>query len=331
MKHLTIVVPDGYPNLVSIVGAYMILTRAESYWQSMGNKSIFNIELAGISQKVGVYEGLFSIYPKRNISQIEKTDLIVIPALLPQNGFSPEIKKNKTLVSWINKQYKNGAEIASICTGIFILASTGLVNGKSCSTHWAVVNDFKEIFPKVNLVPDKIITYQDGIYTSGGAFSFLNFLLYLIEKYYDRCTAIYCAKVFEIDMSRESQSQFSVFRGQKNHPDEEIKKAQIYIEKNFQEKISIEKLADKYAIGRRNFDRRFKKATGNTPIEYLQRVKIEAAKKDFETTRKSITEVMYEVGYSDFKAFRTTFKKITGLSPIEYRNKFNKDKIVEMI
>ena len=231
---------------------------------------------------------------------------------------------------WLIEQYKNGAEIASICTGAFLLASTGLIDGKSCSTHWLVANLFRQMFPEINLVPDKLITYEQGIYTSGGAFSFLNFLMYLVEKYYDRQTAIFCSKVFEIDLDRDSQSPFMVFSGQKNHDDEPIKKAQLFIESNFYDKISVDDLASRFSVGRRNFDRRFKKATGNSPVEYLQRVKIEAAKKSFETTRKSIKEVMFDVGYSDFKAFRVIFKKITGLSPLEYRNRYNKDAVIEI-
>lgn len=180
------------------------------------------------------------------------------------------------------------------------------------------------MFPGINLVIEKIITYEKGIYTSGGAFSFLNFLLYLVEKYYDRQTAVYCSKIFEIDMDRISQSPFSVFRGQKQHQDEEIKKAQLFLENNFNKKISFENLASDLAIGRRNFDRRFKKATGNTPAKYFLRIKIEAAKKNFESSSNSVKEVMFNVGYSDFKAFRNAFRKITGLSPTEYRKKFNK-------
>ncbi|MDF1613237.1 GlxA family transcriptional regulator [Stygiobacter electus] len=176
----------------------------------------------------------------------------------------------------------------------------------------------------MNLVPEKIITDEDGICTSGGAFSFLNYVLYLVEKYYNRQTAIYCSKIFEIDIDRMSQLPFIIFSGQKNHGDEVIKKAQHFIENNFNEKITFETLAADYAISRRNFDRRFKRATGNTPAEYLQRVKIEAAKKSFETTAKSVKEVMFEVGYTDSNAFRCAFKRITGLSPIQYRNKYNK-------
>ena len=149
----------------------------------------------------------------------------------------------------------------------------------------------------------------------------------MIEKYYDRQTAIFCAKVFQIDIDRQSQSAFAIFSGQKSHDDDMVQKAQAYIEKNIHEKISIEHLSVQFSAGRRNFDRRFIKATGNTPLEYAQRVKIESAKKAFENTRKTVNEVMYDVGYTDPKAFRTTFKKITGLSPVEYRSKYNKEAV----
>lgn len=164
-----------------------------------------------------------------------------------------------------------------------------------------------------------------GIYTNGGAYSFLNLIIYLIEKYFDRQTAIFCSKVFQIEMDRNSQSEFVIFNGQKLHNDEIIKQAQAFIESNIRDKISMEELASRFAIGRRNFDRRFIKATGNTPVEYMQRVKVESAKKAFESSRKTINEVMYEVGYSDVKAFREVFRKITGISPLEYKARYNRE------
>jgi transcriptional regulator GlxA family with amidase domain len=177
----------------------------------------------------------------------------------------------------------------------------------------------------VNLQPDKLITDENGIYTNGGAFSFLNLVIYLIEKYYDRPTAIFCAKVFQIEMDRKSQSAFIIFKGQKQHGDEMVQRAQAYIEGNLQERISGEQLSSMFSIGRRSFDRRFIKATGNTPLEYLQRVKIESAKKALETSRKTVNEVMYGAGYSDAKAFREVFRKITGMSPVEYKGRYNKE------
>ena len=326
MKHLTIIVPEGENNLSSIVGTYKIFTRANEYWKASGRNELFKIELAGISDEVEFYGGLFAVRPQTHISSIKRTNLIVIPSL--NHNYQQAVKGNQLLIDWVANQYKEGAEIASICTGAFMLASSGLLDGRACSTHWAAADNFRTMFPKVNLQPDKLITDENGIYTNGGAYSFLNLVLYLVEKYFDRQAAIFCSKVFQIEMDRQSQSAFTIFTGQKLHGDEMVKQAQAYLESNLQEKISIEQLSSKFAVGRRNFDRRFIKATGNTPIEYSQRVKIESAKKAFETSRKTINEVMYEVGYSDLKAFREVFRKITGMSPLEYRMRYNKEAVV---
>ena len=323
MQHITILVPDGRGNnLSSIIGAYKIFSKANEYWKLNGKRGLYKIELAGVSKTVEYYDGLFTVRPHTNISGIDRTNLIIIPSL--NHDYAKTLTHNRLLNDWIVQQYKLGAEVASICTGAFLLASSGLLDGKNCSTHWAAANNFREMFPKVNLQEDKLITDENGIYTNGGAYSFLNLILYLVEKYYDRKTAIYCSKVFQIEIDRFSQSAFIIFSGQKAHEDEIVRKAQAYIESKVDEKISVEQLSSRFAVGRRNFDRRFIKATGNTPLQYTQRVKIEAAKKAFETSRKTISEVMYEVGYSDLKAFRDVFRKITGISPLEYKNKYNK-------
>lgn len=326
MKQLTILIPNGEGNnLSSIVGAYKIFSRANEYWVRNGNRQVFNVQLAGVSKKVSYYGGLFEVRPHIEISDLEKTDLIVIPSL--NHNYREGVKANQELINWMEKQYKNGAEIASICTGAFLLASTGVLDGKNCSTHWSAADDFSAMFPQVNLQTDRLITDENGIYTNGGAYSFLNLIIYLIEKYYDRKTAIFCAKVFQIEMDRNQQSEFAIFTGQKTHGDELVQQAQSYIECNLRERITIEELSSKLNVGRRNFDRRFIKATGNTPVEYAQRVKVEAAKKAFEINRKTINEVMYEVGYTDVKAFREVFKKITGMSPLAYKEKYYKDAI----
>jgi transcriptional regulator GlxA family with amidase domain len=326
MKHLAILVPDGQTNLstvASIVGAYEIFIRANAFWKDSGKKELFKIELAGISKKADFYDGLFSVKPQVNISAIQKTNLIIVPSLA--RDYQKAMKGNKQVVEWIEKQYKGGAEVASMCTGTFMLAAAGLLDGKNCSTHWSAANTFRNMFPDVKLQTDQLITDENGIYTNGGAYSFLNLVIYLVEKYYDRHTAIYCAKIFQIEIDRQNQSAFTIFTGQKSHSDEVVKKAQAYIENNLHEKISVEELSSRFAVGRRNFDRRFIKATGNTPVEYSQRVKIESAKKSLETSRKTINEVMYDVGYSDIKAFREVFRKITGMSPLQYRGKYNKE------
>jgi transcriptional regulator GlxA family with amidase domain len=326
MKHITILIPNGHTNLSTmacIIGAYEILVRANDYWQENGKQSLYEIEMAGVSPNTKFMQGLLNLKTQKHVSAVKKTDLIIIPSMV--FDYDENNKENLELVDWVMRSYRNGCEIASMCSGAFMLASTGLLDGKKCSTHWCFADVFKKRFPKVDLQVEKLITDEHRIYTNGGGYSFLNLMIYLVEKYYDRQTAIYCSKIFQIEMDRQSQSAFVIFTGQKQHGDEMIKKAQAYIESKIHEKISIETLSSRFSVGRRSFDRRFIKATGNTPVEYTQRAKIESAKKAFETTRKTIHEVMYEVGYSDTKAFREVFRKITGMSPLEYRGRYNKE------
>lgn len=327
MKHLVILVPEGEANnLSSIVGAYKIFTRANQFRSAQGKAEVFRVQLAGISEEISYYDGLFSVRPQMLVSDIHRSDLVIIPSL--NHNYEQALARNQSLLSWLREQQRQGAAIASICTGAFLLASAGLLDGRSCSTHWSAADAFRSRFPEVQLQADRLITDEQGIYTNGGAYSFLNLIIYLVEKYYDRETAIYCAKVFQIGMDRQSQSEFIIFRGQKQHNDDMVHEAQNYIENHLDEKISVEALSARFLAGRRNFDRRFIKATGNTPLEYAQRVKMEAAKKAFESSRKTINEVMYEVGYSDTKAFRQVFRKITGMSPLEYRSRYNREAAV---
>ncbi len=320
MKHISILVPKG-AILGSVEGPRLLLSQVNNLLSSKGISPLFKIELIGLTKETPLSGGLFTAHSDHTLDEIRKTDLIIIPAI--DGDLKNAIEENKAFIPWITDRYKQGSEIASLCLGAFLLASTGLLNGKKCATHWAFENQFREMFPDVNLVPEKVIIDEKGIYSSGGAYSYLNLILYLIEKYAGRELAILCSKIFAIEIERNSQSAFNIFQGQKEHGDEPIKTAQEFIESNFSEKITVDQLASRLALGRRNMERRFKKATSNTVVEYIQRVKVEAAKKGFETSRKNLNDVMMDVGYSDIKAFRTVFKRITGLSPVEYKNKYN--------
>jgi transcriptional regulator GlxA family with amidase domain len=327
MKHVSILVPQGPCILSSVIGAYKVFTTVNQTLTNKGKSAPFKVQLVGISKETLLYDGLFAVRPEILLNDVSKTDLIVIPAL--QGDIPTSLKMNYAYVPWITDQYKQGAEVASLCTGAFLLASTGLLKGKKCSTHWIAADAFRQAFPDVKLQPEKIMTDEMGMYSSGGAYSFLNLMIYLVEKFCGREMAVYCSKLLEIEIERKSQSPFAIFIGQKDHEDEPIKKAQLFMENNVGDKLSVDQLSEMFAISRRNFERRFKKATSNTPVEYLQRVKIEAAKKSLESSCENINEVMYSVGYSDSKAFRTMFKKITGLSPVSYRNKYNREMAVK--
>jgi transcriptional regulator GlxA family with amidase domain len=322
MKNVAILVPET-AVIEAVADPRYMFTAINEFLKSAGNSPLFNVQLVGLTKDVKVADGLFSIHTDATLSNAQKPHLIIIPAV--SGNLENAIKLNQDFLPWINKQYKNGSEVASLCLGAFILASTGLLNGKTCSTHWLFANEFRAMFPEIDLVDNKVITDQNGLYSSGGANSYWNLLLHLVEKYTNRELAILASKFFVLDIDRNSQSPFAIFKGQKVHNDSEVKQAQEHIEGNFQEKITVDFLADKYNIGRRTFERRFKKATHNSVVEYMQRVKIEAAKKRLEIGRSTVNEVMYDVGYTDIKAFRDVFKKVTGMSPIDYRTKYNKE------
>lgn len=322
MKHISIIIPEGDLSISNIEGTHQIFSEVNNFLIRSDRPPLFNIQLVGLKKETRIKKNMFSIYTDALINEIKKTDLIIIPAI--QSDMKKALAANEQFIPWLIKHYKNGSEIASLCIGSFLLASTGLLNGKKCATHWIAANDFRQMFPEVILVPDQVLTIEDGIYTSGGAYSSLNLVLYLIEKYAGRDMAILCSKVFQIEIERNSQSPFMIFNAQKNHEDDVIKNVQLYIEKNYEERISVDNLAIMFGVSRRNLERRFRKVTFNSIVEYIQRVRIEAAKMTLEKTRENVNEAMYKVGYTDTKAFRTTFKRITGLSPIQYRNKYHR-------
>jgi transcriptional regulator GlxA family with amidase domain len=326
MKHISVIVPTGKSIVDTIIAPYNMFKMANSHFKRLNGlvEDPFKIDLVGLTKEPVIYQGLFSVQPTATIHDVTKSDLIIISPI--SGDMDKEIKNNMEFVNWIKAQrIENDSEIASLCKGAFLLAETGLVNGKFCTTHWTAHDIFQRKYPEVKLIPEKIICEDNGIYSSGGAYSILNFTLYLIERYFGRETAIWCSKISEIEFDRISQSEFIIFRGQKDHSDESIKEAQLHIEKNYQDKLKVDEIAQMVHLNAKSFLRRFKKATSNTPLEYIQRVKIEAAKKKLESSTESILEIMYGIGYNDDKAFRNTFRKYSGLSPKEYQRKYNRE------
>lgn len=321
MKKVVILLLRG-ANLSSIENPSQGFEEANHYLRQRDRKPVFDIQLAAIEKAVQLNNGLYNVQAQLLVEDIKQADLILIPAI--QEPLEHHVQENAILIPWLRNQYAGGAEIASLCLGAFLLAGTGLLDHKNCVTHWKAANAFIKSFPRVNLVADKILTDEKGLYTSSGAYSASNLVLYLIEKYAGREVTIYCSKFFQIDIQRSSQSPFIIFSGMKDHNDDAIKEVQEYIEKNYEDKLPVDTLCERISMGRRTFERRFKKATTNTVVEYIQKVKIEAAKKFLEQGRKTIQETMYEVGYNDVKAFRDVFKKITGMTPVDYKLKYEK-------
>jgi transcriptional regulator GlxA family with amidase domain len=314
MYQIVFLVPEGLKNWSSITAISEILIWADDHWKSDGNKSILKVQVAG-SDVPRQTDSLHEV----SIKQIKKADLIIIPSLSKQ--YREILQKDQHLVTWLSNQYNKGAEIASVCTGAFLLAASGLVDGMPCATHWEAADELKKMFPKVTVTMD-VLTKANGIYTNAGGYSFLNLALFLVEKYFGRGTAILCSKMFQIDIGRRSQRPFAIFHAQKQHGDPLVLKAQEFLEAEVTSKIQFDELCKNLAISRRNFDRRFVKATGSTPLEYVQKLRIELAKIDLEETNKSLSEVIWDCGYTDEKSFKELFKRLVGISPLNYKDQY---------
>jgi len=320
MKNISLLVYEDM-ILSCISGVLDIFNAVNRFLTETGKDPAFRIEMVGLKPEMPI-PLLPGLVPYKTLKEVTQTDLAIVPAF---NGSPDDIlTKNKAFLGWLPVMREAGAEIASLCFGSYFLAEAGLLDGKSCTSHWMAIEDMQSRYPKVEVLADKVITDEDGIYSSGGAFSSLNLVLYLVEKNCGREVSIWASKMFSIDLDRVTQSHFAVFQGQHRHDDEEILRAQQYIEQNYHLPITIEQIAEQTYMSKRNFVRRFKSATQNTPIEYLQRVKVESAKKALEKNNENISSLMYDAGYNDIKTFRKVFKRFTGLTPQDYRNKYSR-------
>lgn len=310
-------------TVASIADCRYVFNMVNRFLAEKGRDPLFHIQLVGNDPEVTYHDGLFRIKPDKQPYEVIDNDLIIIPALT--GAMLNAVRLNAAYIDWIIAQYKRGVEVASLCSGVFMLAFSGLLKGKQCTTHWQYANELRHFYPSIDVVDERVITDQHGLYSSAGSNAYWNLLLHLVEKYAGREMAIYAAKYFVVDIDRNFQSPFIVFNGLKDHADDTIKSVQEYIEQHYDERFTVEQLADKFNIGRRTFERRFKKATRNTVAEYIQRVKMEAAKKQLEIGRKSIQEVMMDSGYQDVQTFREIFKRITGMTPVDYKDKYSQE------
>jgi transcriptional regulator GlxA family with amidase domain len=320
MIQLGVLLTNGY-RLLSVAAILDVFESVNRFYINDGKEPAFNISLFR-ADEAHAKNGLeFNGYPIQSIYLAPKQNLIFIPAF-GKADIVNAIRENHNYIPWLQQQYKAGAELACVCTGAFLLGATGLLNGRPATTHVDACNEFATAFPNVKLQADKVVTGEGGLYTSGGSTSSFHLMLHLLQKYCGKDIAARIAKLFSIDMDREHQAYFSTFSPLQSHNDELVAMAQQSIETSYHNTGTIEELIKEIPGSRRNIARRFKQVTGMTPIEYLQKTRIEAAKKLLIETNQQMTEVMINSGYSDPKAFRKIFRKTVGMTPTGYREKF---------
>ncbi len=309
---------------ISIIGPLEMIRTINGLHTEQEMRPFFDIKLLGIHHKHVHLDSNISFYCDHLIEEDIDLDIILVPAIYGRD-MDKILDKLVPAQKWLVDQHRKGVKIAGMCTGTALIAAAGLLDGSSATSHWMAQNYLKEKYPKVAFMPDEIVIDKGSIITSGGAFSSLYLILYLVNKFLGKAYTIKLSKIFSIDMDRSSQSYFvdDHIYLRMTHQDIEIKESQELIIKNYNSpNLNLEFLANKIPTSKRNYIRRFKKATNTTPIKYIQQIKINFAKKALETSNKSLNEIMYDVGYQDSKSFRVLFKKITGLTPTDYRKKF---------
>lgn len=317
----------AYPScsIWGTIGSYEILQKAvfmaKSHPGVFKEKVIPEITLVSgsrVKEVVGCHG--IKITCNATIYDNLKEDLIIVSAF--EINYQKIIDENRTLIEWLKAKINDGVEVATVCTGAVLLAETGLLDGKPATTHWLIADVFKSRYPKINLEQDRMILDHQGFYMSGGATAFQNLMLYLVEKFMSKSLSITLSKILLIDINREKQSAYAIFSGQKKHGDNIILNLQANIEKKVFDKITLNDLTKESNLTQRTLLRRFKKATGNTPFEYIQRVKVEEAKNLLESERISFEEIAFKVCYEDVNAFRKIFRRFVGLSPMQYRSRY---------
>ena len=261
------------------------------------------------------------IVPDGAMQEVEQADLIVVSSIL---DIERTLQVQSEVVDWLRDRHAQGASIATICSGAFVLAETGLLDGKTATTHWAFADRFKRRYPRVNLKPERLITDEGDLFCSGGYNAGVDLSLYLVEKYCGHEVALQSSKSMISEMGRTSQAPYAVWHHRKDHHDRQVLAAQEWIEANFDKNFTYDHLARRNGMSRRTMERRFKNVTGETPLAYQQSIRVEAAKRILEKTNTSFEEITWQVGYEDSSTFRKVFCKQTGLVPTEYRKKFQR-------
>ena len=328
MPKITLIAYDQcmLSGIASLMDAFSIANSWHAHYGKGGDSQaikpdpLFETEIVTLYGRSVLAEGGIPVAPHRAMEDVESTDLILIPPHLFGVRHRPE--EIRDMLDWLVFHHQANVRIGALCTGAFILAMTGLLDDRVATTNWQVAKRFRRQFPQVHLKPERILTEDGGLICSGAVTAMYNLALYVMDIFGSPELVRACSKALLVDPSRTSQAPYMAATFWKSHGDKEILLAQEWMEEAFRENISMEDAARYVGLSSRHFKRRFKKATNETPLNYLQQIRLEAAKKCLESTTDNIDEITRQVGYEDASTFRRLFKKYTALSPREYRDKF---------
>jgi len=319
---VTIVILDnGYTS--TAIGPLEVFYSAGRLMQFLlGNpeQPRFNVRVASIDGNpiTSVYG--ISIVPHCGIEDVRQTDLVLITA--SHSCLLERFAASSPIVQWLRAAHESGSYLAGVCSGVALIAETGLLDNHRATTHWGVAEQYRKRYPKVRWQPEHFVTEDGGLFCGGGVYAAMDLSLYIVEKFCGHEIALECAKSLMVAPPRNLQSGYAVAQLSRPHDDEKVKKIEQLLQSRFDKEISMEAVAAEHAMSPRNLLRRFKAATGHLPGEYLQILRISAARQLLERGRAPVQKVAATVGYEDSSYFRGIFKRHTGMTPSEYRNRF---------
>ncbi len=321
MKKITLVVIESaVASTVSI--PLDIFFQVDWFWNQIkenGQIPRFQVELVTMDGRPIRCHNQITFHPQRSISEIEETDVIMVPVV--GSNIVPLLAAHQPICDWLKAHHQKGAVVTGIGTGVFLLAEAGILDGRTATTHWFFVEKFRKMYPHIRLKPERLIIEEENTISSGGNSTY-DLPLYLIEKFCGHEFAVLASKFLILDLGRTSQTPYTIFDFQLDHKDTEVLSVQRYIKNNYKSRLSTNVLASEVGLTPRTLQRRFKQATGATPLVYLQRYRTEIAKRMLEKGNQSFEEIAYHCGYESVGFFRKIFKQYTGLSPFEYRRKY---------
>src|ERR1700693_6403922 len=322
MREITVLLLDQMFSSTAI-GPMEVFRHAGSLWNVLTGTALappFHVITASADGRPVRCDGDIQIRPNVALKDVGKTDLIFVPT----TGLSVDdvVERNATIVPWLKCRSTSGVAVASVCSGVGLVAAAGLLDGKRATTHWGLAERFREKYPKVKWMPELMVTEDRGFYCGGGVHGELDLSLYLVEKFCGHDVAVQSAKALLIETPRAWQAGFAIVPLKTEHSDDSISSAQDWMHKNFAKTFSLEDPAGRIGMSLRNFVRRFKQATGDNPLTSLQQLRVAAAKRLLEGDHRTMQEISDAVGYQDVAYFRGLFQRHTGVSPSAYRRSF---------
>lgn len=321
-----IAIPDtAFSTLSGIYDVLSSFSILSTYDDAVPKTSPFQVEIVASTREVVNTASGLPLSAQRAIAEVDATDIVIAPSVMVQQGIW-QTGRYPEVVQWLRAMHAQGATLCSACSGVLLLAETGLLDGKEATMHWAYASTFKQNFPQVQLRLEEVLVIageHDQFVMSGMSASWHDLVLYLVARHVGPTAAQAMSKFFALQWHRDGQAPYLVFDLPTDHEDAMVRDAQAWLSEHFSMAAPIMEVVKQSGIPERSFKRRFSKATGYSPIAYVQHLRIEDAKRRLERTDASIDQISWSVGYEDAASFRRLFKRITGITPGDYRRKFS--------